>query len=337
MDSHLPRHAFSSLGVVLSIAGLSLLAPGCVADGSIDETTPEDEPVGEANQPITDGSPADMFSRQRAGFFMHAGCTGTIIGPRTLLASAHCQIALSEEVRFYTSADLGSAPPPDPATVRFVQSVIIPPGVAPASDDYTDLSGKFADVAVVRLSADVPATSTVAEMNWVYPGAATWGTKVGGARTSALINDRGFLRMTFDMTATASDGDGGYYTYQNQTTPGDSGGPFYVSSRTIGTLSGHLGAQNRYASVPFHLHFILNAMGYAFSGQILATGFILTGEDQATYAGRNQTACGYICDHTASCVAFNHYPNLGGVQNVCQIKKTLTGIASFAGATAGLE
>ena len=337
MLSLLPRHALSSFGLVLSIAGLSLLAPGCVADESIDETIAEDGPAGQAAQPITDGSPADIFSRQRAGFFMRAGCTGTIVGPRTILAAAHCQIVANDEIRFYTSTDLGNAPPPDPATVRFVQSVTIPSGVVPANGDLLDSNDKFADVAVVRLSANIPNTSSVADMNWVYPGTATWGTKVGGARTSALINDRGFLRMTFDMTATASDGDGGYYTYQNQTTPGDSGGPFYVSSRTIGTLSGHLGAQNRYASVPFHLHFILNAMGYAFSGQILATGFILTGEDQATYAGRNQTACGYICDHTASCVAFNHYPNLGGVQNVCQIKKTLTGIASFAGATAGLE
>lgn len=337
MLSLLPRHALSSFGLVLSIAGLSLLAPGCVADESIDETIAEDGPAGQAAQPITDGSPADIFSRQRAGFFMRAGCTGTIVGPRTILAAAHCQIVANDEIRFYTSTDLGNAPPPDPATVRFVQSVTIPSGVVPANGDLLDSNDKFADVAVVRLSANIPNTSSVADMNWVYPGTATWGTKVGGARTSALINDRGFLRMTFDQTDSGSDGDGGFYTYQDQTTPGDSGGPFYVSSRTIGTLYGSVGTHNRYASVPFHLNFIVSAMAYQFTGQIFATGYILNGEDLVTYTGRTQTACAYICDRTAACVAFNHYPSLGGVSNVCQIKKTFTGAAVLAGATAGLK
>ncbi|MFO0593034.1 MAG: trypsin-like serine protease [Polyangiaceae bacterium] len=337
MNSRLTRPTLSNLGLALSIAGLSLLAPACVANEPVDPAGSEDETVDEAAQPITDGSPADMFSRQRAGFFMRAGCTGTIIGPRTILAASHCEIVPNDEIRFYTSTDVGNAPPPDPATARFVQSVTIPAGVSPSNSDFIDSNGKFADVAVIRLTADVPATSVVGDMNWVYPGSSTWGTKVGGARTSALINDRGFLRMTNDMTASGSDGDGGYYTLVDQTTPGDSGGPFYVASRTIGTLYGSVGTQNRYTSVPFHLNFIVNAMGYEFSGQIFATGYILNGQDQATYTGRTQTACAYICDHTASCVAFNHYPNLGGMQNVCQLKKTFTGAAVFAGATSGLK
>lgn len=337
MNSRLSRSALSTFGLALSITGLSLFASACVANEPLDPASAEDENVDEAAEPITGGSPADMFSRQRAGFFMRAGCTGTIIGPRTILTASHCGIVPNDEIRFYTSTDVGNAPPPDPATARLVQSVTIPAGVCPSSGDFIDSNGKFADVAVVRLTADIPATSVVADMNWVYPGSSKWGTKVGGARTSALIDDRGFLRMTNDMTASSSDGDGGYYTLQDQTTPGDSGGPFYVSSRTIGTLFGSVGTQNRYTSVPSHLNFIVSAMSYAFTGQIFATGYILNGQDLATYTGRTQTSCAYICDHTASCVAFNHYPNLGGIQNYCQLKKTFTGAAVFAGATGGLK
>lgn len=339
MDFNHRRQSFSPLGLGITSLAFALSAAGCVAEEPTDDDLGED--VAEASEAITGGGPADLFSRQRSAFVMRPGCTATIIGPRHVLTAAHCGTLPNDKVRFYTSTDLSIAPPPNPATERNVVSVMIPPGVDPATEDLTDTLGRFADVAVLRLASDIPATSVVADLGWIYPGSATWGSKVGGAPSTPDGSDRGSLRMIFDQLDTSSDSDGSFLTDHDQADPGDSGGPFYVSGRSVGVLFGEYGFgliwNNKYSSVPIHLPFILTQMGYQFSGTISIPGVIITGQNLTSLTNSPQTVCEYACDHTQQCVAFNHYPTLGALTNFCQLKKTITGYTGFPNATAGLK
>ncbi|WP_437940402.1 hypothetical protein [Sorangium sp. So ce341] len=63
------------------------------------------------------------------------------------------------------------------------------PGVDASDGDFTDVHGKFADIAVVRLTSSIPSTSAVATMAWSYPsGGDDWGPQ--GRRWPAR-RDRG--------------------------------------------------------------------------------------------------------------------------------------------------
>ena len=229
----------SYLGTVALRAAIGLSSilggTGCLEDGDLDEEAIVDED-DDVTPRIKDGAAASLWARARMASL--GNCTATIIGPRHLLTAAHCTPSAGETAVFYTSTSLGYVPV-DFDVRRTIESVSYPPGVLPTIKDYTDNNGKFADLAVLRLSSNIPSTSAVATMAWIYPsGGDDWGTKVGAGNHDGGTNDDLDLRSTPDQTYSDNDDDGHFLTENAQVDGGDSGGAFFYSNRLLGALFG---------------------------------------------------------------------------------------------------
>jgi hypothetical protein len=232
----------------------------------------DDAPAPVGAQSIRDGNLATAFQRARVARV--SGCTATIIGPRHLLTAARCQARVGDVARFYggTSTELLAG------VSREVDRVTLPSGIVTSTGDYLDSSNDFADLVVLRLSADVPGTSRPATLSWRYPGALANGFKVGAGRHNETANPAGVLLLKDDFTWTASDSGGFFNTHSEDTDAGDGGGPFFrnggqTSGQVFGVLHGDvsdgfgcgifpIATCNRYSSVPRHLDFILDAAAY---------------------------------------------------------------------------
>jgi hypothetical protein len=322
----------TSSRMLLSLT-LTLTALGCadMPDGVMDSS----ENVGEAQGAIQNGTAANLWTRARVASI--GNCTATIIGRRHLLTASHCVPAVGNGAYFYTSADLDYAPV-NWNTARTIDAVYYRSGVDAPNGDYTDSYGNFADIAVVRLSSDIPSTSAAATMAWSYPsGGDDWGSKVGCGNHDGGSNGDDDLRSVPDQTYSDNDGDGHFLTENEQTNPGDSGGPFFYSNRVLGVLYGDVfewEMRNKYTSVQAHLHWILTAMGYTFPGTT-SSGVIVNGTTSSNLFTSSSQECSYICDKTSSCVAFNYLP--WNVLSSCQLKSSNTGTSIQGGATSGVK
>jgi hypothetical protein len=323
---------FTSARTILSTTALLALAACAAPIGDADDTS--SEATSEAADAIKNGSAASLWTRARMASL--GNCTATVIGSRHLLTASHCLPQIGNTACFYTTTDPNYVPVS--SVCRTINAVYYPPGVNASVGDYTDSDGDFADVAVVRLSSNIPSTSASATMAWTYPaGGDDWGSKVGcGTHDGGSNGDRD-LRSVGDWTYSDNDNDGHFLTENEQTDPGDSGGAFFYASRLLGVLYGDVFEwewRNKYTSVQKQLSWILSVMGYTFSGTIsnntLRSGAMLS----SLYASTSQE-CSYICDKTSSCAAFNYVPWLPGVQ--CQLLSSTTGSASMSGATSGVK
>jgi hypothetical protein len=304
-----------------TILMMGLLA-GCVSD----ELDTEELSYGETEQSIEDGILASSFQWGRAVRLKN--CTGTLISPDTVLTALHCRPMVGDNVQFWTSATTFGG-------LRTVSQVIIPSGTAilPLGQyDYTDSSDNHADIAVLRLSS--PVLRATATMAWVYPGSDKIGQKVGNGYHEESITFGTQLRQRSDYTHGNSE-DGEFFTNQHGTNNGDSGGPFYVSSKLVGVLTGgkwDLVWRGWHTSVSHHLDFILNAMDYTWSGTT-SNNVARTGELISTFFYRSHQICRYACDRTSSCEAYT-WMDLGVIRQ-CNLLSSVTGATSNDNAISG--
>ncbi len=316
-------------GLGLSVVlGLSLTS-ACVEapDGAMEE---DGTAVSEINGA---SSPASQFQLDRAARL--PGCSATRIYGNFAITARHCGSAVGDLVKFYTTG-----PTPNPALTARVEQVIGRPGTS-ASVCFSDMngcvdsSGNFADVALLRLSTDasggVDALGGVqATLGWTYPGNHVLGTQVGNGQHSGSQNTAGVLLQVNDTTDNASDGGGYFETDTDFVDPGDSGGPFYVAGKTIGTLWGHGwnpldGNFTRYTSIPFHLDWILSTIGYHWIGQPPQLNLAYTGSTIESLV-TSQQICQYACEKTSSCQAYNYMLT----SSTCSLVTNVTGTTSSA-------
>lgn len=336
-DTRSIRTSFLGTVALRAAIGLSAIfgATGCdPADGDLDEEAFVDED-DEVSLRIKNGTAASLWARARMAAL--GNCTATIIGPRHLLTASHCTPSAGEYAAFYTSTS-DSYVPANTSVTRKIESVDYRPGVLPSINDFTDNNGDFADFAVLRLSSNIPSTSAVATMAWIYPsGGDDWGTKVGAGQHDGGTNNDWDLRSTTDQTYSDNDNDGHFLTENEETDGGDSGGAFFFANRLLGVLYGDVfewEMRNKYSSVPHHLNWILTTMAYTFPGGT-QSGVIVNGTTSASPFANSSRMCAYICEKTSSCVAFNFNP--ANLLEICQIKSSNTGTLNMPGATSGVK
>jgi Trypsin len=292
-------------------------------------TQPE---LGEDSDAITDETSAlaQDYYRLRAVKTANGtgGCTATRISARFALTAAHCLAKFSNsdetvdmlanvgnDVLFYK---IGPFSTTGEATIaqRFVRT-----GVSTAScyhgDACSDSTGNFADIALLRLDdqagEDTDLEGAIATLAWKFPGDGAPGKAIGAGRHNGQANPNKVLRQSSDTLASDDDDDGWFKTSEAQTNPGDSGGPFYVGNKVVGVLAGvgaaGLDTWGKYTSVPHHLTWILQTIGYHWRGQPAQTNTWYAG-DLIESASISELACQYACERTTSCEAYNFQSDL---------------------------
>ncbi|NVB80615.1 MAG: trypsin-like serine protease [Kofleriaceae bacterium] len=296
--------------------------------------TPDDE-VSVESAAIESGVAASQFELDRA--VKIPGCTATRINARFAITAAHCQPSVGATVNFYDTGPGFNAS----MTAR-IDQVILRPGVSGAAcfnsdSNCLDSTGKFADVALLRLStADEPdLEGPHATLAWVYPGDGVAGKKVGAGSHDGNVNSFGILLQATDETS-SDDGNGRLETVDDDTDKGDSGGPFYVGGRVLGVLWGEAWVPfdwyNIYTSIPSHLDWILTNIGYSWRGQPSQANTLYSGTVLQTFFG-TERVCQYACEKMASCEAYAHNTAL----QICQLVSEATGVSTGSGFRGALK
>jgi hypothetical protein len=172
-----------------------------------------------------------------------------------------------------------------------------------------------------RLQLGKPASHPPATLAWTYPGSDVWGTRVGAGNHDGDPNPDGVLYQNDDTTYSGDDDGAWFILDDNHVDPGDSGSPFYVNQRIVGTLKGFYGLQTRYMSVPARLPWILGILQYKWPGKPPFTGR-LTGTVTQTFTNA-QSACQYACDKTTGCQGYNWVQTT----SQCSLLSSITGTA----------
>jgi hypothetical protein len=296
------------------------LLAGCV------DLAPE-QSYSEREQAIDDGTTASAFQIARAVQLFRSDftptCSGTQIADDVVLTALHCLPKVGDVVGFWDTATslIGG---------RWVSKVTIPPGTSIDPKDIFDSSGDLADIAVVMLSSPAPAGRSNATLAWVHPGSDIDVVEVGsGVHDDGEVERATSLRQRGDHTRNGQF-DGAFLTEEGATDYGDSGGPTYHGTRLLGVLYGWSDGHGLHTSVPHHLQFILDAMGYEWPynpiGNIRRTGPVIT-----SLYGRALDTCAYACDRTTSCRAFNFVPNLPVYGTQCQLLSSVDNATIVAG------
>jgi hypothetical protein len=290
----------------------SLLLGACVDDGEL----PDDD-LDTTEEAITGGALADTWMLQRAVKSEHP-CTATLIAPRYALTALHCTGpgATSEgiHVNFYTSG-----PGPAASLERTIVHVYNPPGTArPPNTDFYDSAGLYADIAILELDADAPASSVVATLAWEYPYDDAPVQQVGAGQFNGQ-DGQGILRK---HSTTLLDEDyvpGMIRVTQDYGEPGDSGGPLYFRREL---LSVHHGS-GRGPSVPQHLPWILPRIGYVWPYGAVQQTSVRSGTVYQNFYDTTERVCQYITAHTVA-EAYNYAPSYG----ICQLLTDVTQVSA---------
>jgi hypothetical protein len=296
---------------------LALSTAACI------DATPEaaDPDTASVEEDIVGGGTAAAWMVERAVKPAYP-CTAALIAPRFAVTALHCTQynKVGTTAHFYTDPFAF-----DPGLGRKVVSVRIRPGTnAAPNPDYTDSDNLHADIAILELATDAPASSTVATLEWAYPGAWGFGRVVGAGNhddAGTNANTVGALRYAVDVTSSVNDDNGGFATIADVVNGGDSGGPLYLGDRILGVLNSHrVGISDGYTSVPVHLDWILGEIGYIWpygaSQGVVRRGAALQVFDRST-----ERMCQYACDRT-TCVAYDFAPSI----NRCTLLSSVSSV-----------
>jgi hypothetical protein len=324
-----------------ALAGAAALAfsASCIAPAADETAAPA--PTAQAVDQAINGasSPASQFQLDRA--VKIPGCTATRISARYAVTALHCGSQVGHTVYFYTSG-----PGFNSQRAARVEEVIIRPGASMQAcrqdEDCDDSSGRFADIALLRLSTSTSGGTDAldgahATLAWRYPGEDVSGKKVGAGGHNGNSNPSGILLQATDTLDSTGDSDGKFETTTDQTDGGDSGGPFYYGGRVLGTLWGSGwdpldGYWNRYTSVPAHLDWILSRIGYSWVGLPPQSNTRYTGSLVEAFVGKERE-CRYACEKTTSCDAYNYHSTL----QMCELQGGVTGASTNSGWSGALR
>lgn len=312
----------------------SLLAAAC-ADAPVEEGAAASAPAESAISQGINGnsSVADPYYVARA--VKIPGCTATRISARFAITAAHCHSDVGDAVYYYDSAS-GYAS----GRRGRVEQVYLRPGIAGDNTNCStpgnciDDTDHFADVALLRLSAadDRDSEGPQATLAWKYPGDGVTGHQVGAGGHDGGSNPMGRLRqVTGELDS--DDHDGSFDTVDDFTDGGDSGGPFYSGNRIIGVLTGDqwmpFNHYNLYTSVPEHLDWILQTIGFRWKGLPPQPSTKYAGSTHDTFTA-TERICQYACEKTSSCQAYN-FQSLILSTGTCELKTNVTHAVTNSG------